>query len=320
MGKNGGVGSPEFTKEYEVRLKEHLSAIQKKAKANTLQDSRFGDRWINPMEFIFQTILDYTIRLQGITHQDLVNESMWDTKTVRKNVNMLINEGRVVRVKSKYVAALDNMKAGLQKEAAQLMSFDRWGAFDLLHPNHKFDIKNNVDLMLLYLTNQIGAFVIHTLIEASNPENPYIESSKFGDKLSASWFQYVICSDIQDLLERFRQIMLWTIHYNEGKGIKQYSSSNYKIGMEDILRLRRSLRGIFPELTKYFDNKRDLIPKKLENHVDSTIDANHSQMKYEIQKKCKHEYIKLARNEELGRTMFECIKCKITKKGKRLSM
>jgi hypothetical protein len=242
---------------------------------------------------------------------------MWDTKTVRKYVNVLLKEDRVMRVGSKYVAAIDNTKARLIKEAAQLMSFDSWGKFDLLYSNQKFNVKSNVDHMLFQLTNQIGVFVIYTLLEAMNPENPYIESAKFGEKLSTLWFQYVICSDVPDLLQRFRQIMLWTIHINDGKNIKEYASSDYKIGVEDILRLKRSLRGIYPELTRYFDNIRNLIPGKLENYLDATVDAIHSEIKYEEQKKCKHEYVKVGRNDDLGRNMFECIKCKFTKKGKR---
>lgn len=184
MGISGEVGSLEFSKAYKKKLKEHSSSIQKKPKPKLSQDESLGQSWINPPEFTFQKILEYTIRQHGIIHEDLVAETWWDTKTVRKYVKTLINEGRVWRRGRKYVAVLDDIKSQSLKDAAQLMSFDSWGMFELLLRNRKFSPKNNVDLILLNLANQIGAFVIYTIIEALNPENAYIEYGKLREKLS----------------------------------------------------------------------------------------------------------------------------------------
>lgn len=111
--------------EFEKKLTEHLSTIQKKPKAKMSQEHPLSHAWPNPIEWIFQVILEYTIKGHGITHQELVNKTMWDTKTVRNYVKSLMDQGRILRVNMKYVAPVDNMKAGQLRDAASWMTFDR---------------------------------------------------------------------------------------------------------------------------------------------------------------------------------------------------
>lgn len=110
--------------------------------------------------------------------------------------------------------------------------------------------------------------------------------------------------------------MLWTIHYNEAsrRNIKDYSSIDYMIPVEDILRLKRSLRNVYPELTNYFDRKRNLIPGKIENHAGE----EGPETSYQSQDSCKHEKTKNVRDDDMGYYMRECVNCHKKWKIKRL--
>lgn len=152
---------------------------------------------------------------------------------------------------------------------------------------------------------------MYSLIESINPQNPYLEYDKFEEKLSPLWLQYVLCGDIENLLERFKQIMMWTIHYFDGSriSIRDYSSINYRIQVEDIISLRRSFKSIYPELNSYFDRKRNSIPKKLADNIDVTEDATLSEERYSKQDKCKHEHKTNIKDDDIGYYLKECDYC-----------
>ena len=346
--------------EREVRFED----LQKQRRQRIISDSinndlkEFFQRHKNELEDeMYSIICIHTIKNKGISHQDLADSMHMDRKSIRPYKKRLIENGLIIENKnglitSRYDTVHPILNAEVIAQSFIYLLFEKHRPlvineekFTNLYDkginkevdadfttykklfNSNFSDNSINERKLFEFSNQVGAFITYSIINALNPDNHDPGSSS---QVTTAIIKKMISNSVNKILpvliKNFQDIF---IESNNIKKISDNSLASYENDPNDTFNelqrteIYNAFTNLYPLITyefeKWVDKRysfRDLlknIPPREEYYYDIYLESiKRKQRVTKEQKACLHDF-KPPIKTNTGIFIIQCSKCKFIK-------